>query len=178
MVEIHYLGFTKKAIQLFMLYNTLPQNKLWLASFRMEGKAMVWYQDLENSGIIADWEIFVKALLTRFDTSIYYDLMETLMRLRQLGSIEEYNVEFEHVSNRLRQLLESHKLSYFLTGLKYENRLPAKMFNPPDLGSGIDLVKIQEEHVKVSKKLLKGLPLVGQTVAKSKMYLVLINIWV
>lgn len=69
----------------------------------MEGKkAMVWYQNLENSRVIVDWDSFIKAFITRFGPSIYDDPMKILTKLRQVGSIEDYKVEFENVSNRLR----------------------------------------------------------------------------
>lgn len=65
---------------------------------------MIWYRDLENSNTIVDWESFVKVFLSRFGPSLYDDPMKTLTRLRQVGYVEEYKVEFEVVFNRLRQL--------------------------------------------------------------------------
>lgn len=50
--------------------------KMRLASFYMEGKAMIWYQNLENFGAIVDWETFGKTLLTRFGPSTYNDPVE------------------------------------------------------------------------------------------------------
>lgn len=94
-----------------MLYNTLPHHKLRLASLHMEGKAMVWYQDLENSNTIVDLETFVKAILVKFGSRSYDDPMETLTRLIQVHYVEEYKVEFETMSNRLKQLSDNHKLS-------------------------------------------------------------------
>lgn len=113
-----------KANQFFMFYNTLPHHKLILSSFHMESKAMVWFQDLKESGVIVDWEYFVKAFLTRFGSSSYDDLMEALTRLRQTGYVEEYKVEFEALSNRLKKFSEPHKLSYILSGLRDKIRLP------------------------------------------------------
>lgn len=42
---------------------------------------MVWFQDLEDPGVILDWESFVRAFLVRFGPSSYDDPMETLTRL-------------------------------------------------------------------------------------------------
>lgn len=96
------LAWFYKANQLFKLYNTKPQQKLRLASFHMEWKAMIWYQDLKNSGIVVDWNSFVNALITRFGPSIDDDSMEILTRLRQISSVEDYKVGSENVSNRLK----------------------------------------------------------------------------
>lgn len=95
-----------KTNQFFMLYNnTLRHQKLRLVSVHIEGKAMVWHQDLENSDTLVHRETFAKAFLVRFWPSPYDESMETLTRLRQVGSVE-YKVKFETVSNRLRQLSE------------------------------------------------------------------------
>ena len=40
-----------KANQYFKYYNVSPNEQLVLASFHMDGEALVWYQDCEESGI-------------------------------------------------------------------------------------------------------------------------------
>lgn len=89
------LGWFNKANQFVLLYNTMPQYRLRLASFHVEGKTMLWFQDLKNMRIITDLKTFVKAFVIRFGPSSYDEPMETLTRLRQTGSVEEYKVEFE-----------------------------------------------------------------------------------
>ncbi|XP_035548740.1 uncharacterized protein LOC118349222 [Juglans regia] len=150
------LGWLYKVNQFFLFYNTPPHHKVRLASFHMEGKAMVWFQEIESTGTFIDWEGFVRVFLARFGPNSYDDPMETLTRLRQTGSVEEYKVEFEAISNRLRRLSDSHKLSCFLSGLKDEIRFQVRMFNPPDLLAAFSLAKLQEEHLKSSKKGVKN----------------------
>ncbi|KAG2690918.1 hypothetical protein I3760_09G212500 [Carya illinoinensis] len=55
-----------KVTQFFSFHNTLPQHHLRLTSFHMEGKALVWFQDLDEFGALTSWEVFVKILLLRF----------------------------------------------------------------------------------------------------------------
>ena len=45
-----------KANQYFKYYNTPIAEKLMLASFHMEGEALVWFQDSEEVGLFANWE--------------------------------------------------------------------------------------------------------------------------
>lgn len=97
----------------------------------MVGKALIWFQDLEESGMLMNWNAFVKALLLRFGSSCYDDPMKALTKAK-----------FEVLSNRLRGLLENYKLSYFLSGLKDEIRLPTRNFSPMNLLSTYDLAKI------------------------------------
>jgi hypothetical protein len=67
----------------------------------MEGEALVWFQDAEESGQFSTWEAFVQALLIRFGPA-YDNPMEVLMRLRQTSSIVEYTSQFDALSNWLR----------------------------------------------------------------------------
>ena len=53
-----------------------------------------------------------------------------------------YKGQFETLSNRIRDLLENHKLSCFLSGLKDEVRLLVKMLNPKNLNEVFNLANI------------------------------------
>lgn len=59
------------------------------------------------------------ALLIIFGPNCYDDPMRALTRLKKSGLVEEYNNQFEKLSNRLRAL--SDQLSCFLSRLKNEN---------------------------------------------------------
>ena len=119
-----------KANQYFGYYQTLIVEKLLKASFHMDLGALIWFQEVEEAGVLFYWEYFVPALHVRFGTSAYDDPMEVLTRLRQTSTVALYKVEFEAVSNKVKSLSPLHKLSYFLSGLKDEIRLPVRMLNP------------------------------------------------
>lgn len=51
-----------------------------MASFHMEGEALVWFLDANATGQFPTWEAFLKALQTRFGPA-YDDPMETLTKL-------------------------------------------------------------------------------------------------
>ena len=127
-----------------------------MASFHMDGEALVWFQDCEALGVFVAWESFVEGLLIKFGSFAYEDPTEALTRLRQTSNVINYKGQFEALSNRIRDLSESHKLSYFLSGLRDEIRLPVKILNPKNLNEAFGLAKIQEEYVMSSKKFLKS----------------------
>lgn len=118
----------------------------------MEGKALVWFQELRTSNNLTTWSEFIKALQIRFGRGSYDDPMETLVKLKQTGSIEEYKSQFELLANRVVGLLDNLKLSCFLGGLSDEIRLPVRMFNPRTLTDAYSLAKIQEELILNTKK--------------------------
>ena len=126
-----------------------------MASFLMDGDALVWFQDCEATGVFLAWESFLEALLTRFRSFVYEDPMEALTRLRQTSNVVNDKGQFEALSNIIRDLSKNHKLNCFLSGLKDEVRLLMKMLNPKNLNEAFGLAKIQEEYLMSSKKIQK-----------------------
>jgi hypothetical protein len=60
--------------------------------------------------------------------------MELLTKLKQTHSIAAYKSQFELTSNRVRDLSDMHKLSYFMSDMKDEIRLAVKIQGPRNLG--------------------------------------------
>ena len=53
-----------------------------MASYHLDGEALIWFQEVEQARGFASWEVFVQALQTRFGTTTYNDPMEALTRLK------------------------------------------------------------------------------------------------
>ena len=100
---------------------------------------------------------------------MYEDPLESLTRLKQSSSVVVYIGQFEALSNKIRGLSNSHKLSYFLSGLKDEARLLVKMLNPKNLNGAFGLVKIQEEYLNSSCR--------GQRVPHKKSHITPFEMW-
>ena len=71
----------------------------------MEGKALVWYQDTDLFGYLPNWNVLAQSLMQRFGPSAYDDPMESLTRLKQLSSVDEYKERFEALFNRVRGVM-------------------------------------------------------------------------
>ena len=150
------VSWVYKANQYFRYYNTPIGEKLMLASFHMEGEALIWFQESEETEVFCDWEFLVQALHVRFGTTADDNPMETLTRLRQTTTMAMYKAQFEVLSNRIKGLSSSHKPSCFLSGLKDEIRLPVRMLNPQTLNEAFGLSKIQEEYNWSCKRSFKS----------------------
>jgi hypothetical protein len=144
MVKIQPIGLTRRTSSEY--YQTPLYQRIRIASFHMEGDVLIWFQDVDDAGQFPTWEAFLQALLTRFGPT-YDDPMESLMRLRQVSSMTDYTSQFEALSNRL---------SYFLTGLKDDIRLPVRMLHPPNLVAAFGLAKLQEEYPLTSRWPLRS----------------------
>ena len=69
-----------------------------MASFHLEGEALVWFQDADEAGLFPTWDYFLHALLTQFGP-IYDDPMKALKKLRQTTTVAESTSYFESLSN-------------------------------------------------------------------------------
>lgn len=74
-----------KVHHFFTFHNTLPQHCIRLASFHMEGQAVVWFQDMEELGQLTYWDAFVKAMLVIFGPNGDDNPIKALTSLRQTG---------------------------------------------------------------------------------------------
>jgi hypothetical protein len=127
------------------MYHTLDSQRLSISAFHMDGKALVWFQELKASNEITTWTDFVRAIQIRFGRGPYDDPMETLSKLKQDGSLDDYKNQFDILALKVQCLPDEYKLSCFLGGLKNEIRLPVRMFNPKTLVEAYSLARIQEE---------------------------------
>jgi hypothetical protein len=135
-------GWCYRASQFFDCYYMSDSQRFTISSFNMEGKALVWFQDMRNCNNLTTWNEFTKALQIRFGRSSYDDPMKSLVALKQIDSVEEYKSQFELLANRVVGLLENLKLSCFIRGLMEEIRLPVRMFNPKSMTDAYSLAKI------------------------------------
>jgi hypothetical protein len=147
-------GWTYKVNQFFEYYQTLMYQRVCIASFHMEGEALVWFQDADEAGQFPIWETFLQSLLTRFGPA-YDDPIKALTKLHQTSTVTEYTSQFESLSNRLCGFSDRNRLSCFLSGLNDEIRLQLRMLNPLTLVAAFGLAKLHKEYLISTKKSLK-----------------------
>ena len=81
-------------------------------------------------------------LIERFG-EVFDDPMAELMKIQQIGSMEEYHEAFDCIISRL-QLSDDHILSCFLGGLKKEIQMLVRMFQPNSVKRAFTLAKMYE----------------------------------
>lgn len=110
-------------------YATSPSRLSWIDS---------GLGDFLNNVCQSSWE-------ARFGPTIYADLVETLAKLRQVSSVVEYQTQFEILANRTEGLTGSFMICRFLSGLRDDIRLSAKMFKPTTLTTAFGSGQLKEE---------------------------------
>lgn len=80
--------------QYFDFHQTPANQRLLMASYHMEGEALIWNQHAINGGRFNGWESLVKALLVRFGLTVYNDPKEVLIRLKHITTVDAYKAQF------------------------------------------------------------------------------------
>jgi hypothetical protein len=94
--------------------------------------------DLGHTG---GWEEFVIALKVRFAPSAFDDPVGAFTKFKQTSTVEEYQTQFEILSNRIQGMSEEFKFSTFLIGLKEEVRIIVTMLKPNALTTTFGLAR-------------------------------------
>lgn len=143
-----------KCEQFFEVDETPSHTKVKIAAIHLQGRASQWHHMYMKSRLtreVPNWEEYVRAFSTRFDTSQYEDPMSELMYLRQTGSIQEYLDRFDELMNCL-ELTDQYAISCLLGGMNPEIAMRIKMFQPKTLQDVIGLAKMQEQVLQLSSK--------------------------
>ncbi|XP_038678483.1 uncharacterized protein LOC119979936 [Tripterygium wilfordii] len=153
-----------KSQQYFDYYQVPITKQVTTAKFYLEGKALVWFREVEQTGQITSFESLVTAVKSRFGTTPLVSPMVDLMRLRQEHTVEVYKEKFEEIILKIQDLSERHKLSCFIGGLKEEIRLSVQMLKPQSSNEAYELARMQQEILAVRKSNKSNAP--GATPAK------------
>jgi len=90
-----------------------------------------------------EWGYYKRAIIYRFGGGAFDDPLTDLMKLRQLGIMEQYQEKFDALLTRI-DLLVNHAVSYFLSALIGEIHTAVRMFRPQTLHEAYCLAKLQE----------------------------------
>lgn len=145
-------GWIYRAEQFFLYHQTPPNQRIKIASFHLEGKALQWFWWLDKAGAIYRWNDFTKTLMARFGPSGYDNPINLLAKLRQTASVQEHQEQFKSLANRTKGLNEAFMVSYFIAGLMDEILLGVQMFKPMSLAAATSLARLQEEKNLAAKR--------------------------
>jgi hypothetical protein len=90
--------------QYFDFQQTEEENKVLLTAYHLEEEAQLWYQIFKEDMEDISWEILEGALHVRFGPTQFEDFFGDQSKLRQVGSVKEYQCLFEKLFNRVGKL--------------------------------------------------------------------------
>lgn len=89
----------------------------------------------------------MEAIHTQFGLLAYEDPIGALTKLRQKGSLEDYQTKLKFLSKKISGLNKGFCISTFLSGLKDELRIIITMFKPNTLAAAFRLACLQDKGI-------------------------------
>ncbi|KAL9432532.1 hypothetical protein AB3S75_027545 [Citrus x aurantiifolia] len=159
-----------KVSQFFEYQGTTETQKVALASFHLEGEANQWWQWLHKAykeeGRTVIWADFEEELWARFGPTECEDFDEALSRVRQVGTLHDYQREFERLGNRVHGWTQKALVGTFMGGLKPEISDDIRMFKRKTLKEAISLARMQADQVQ--HKFSQPFPVSGTSTSNVK----------
>ncbi|GJY88516.1 retrotransposon-related protein [Tanacetum coccineum] len=128
----------------FSLLNTPADQWLKIVGFNLEGAAAEWFQWMTMNGLITTWARFEESVRNCFGPSEYEDPNGALSKLLQLGTVKDYQREFEKLMNRATDIPDSLLISFYISGLKLHLQREFLVSRPTTLGDAFSLALITE----------------------------------
>ncbi|XP_030479409.2 uncharacterized protein LOC115696659 [Cannabis sativa] len=135
-----------KINKFFDLHGVLPEVRLAMVAFHLEGAPSTWFQWMEKGGGFSNWESFIRALRMRFGVSIYDDPLGRISKLVQTGSVSSFQIEFESLMTQIKGVSEQYFLNFFVWGLKNEIRRELLLAKPIDLADAMAKAQLFEDR--------------------------------
>jgi hypothetical protein len=133
-----------------------------MSSFYMKGETLGWFKWMHDNNLLLDWFSFTKSLELRFGPSTYENHQAELFKLRQQGSVSDYQAQFKKLGNRVLGLPPDAILNCFISCLSSEIRHKMAIHKPVSISQDIGLAKLIEAKLKDSKpKYQKTFPPTG-----------------
>jgi len=140
-------GWIFKINQFFEYHDTPAHERLTIALFYMEGRALAWFQWMTSNGQLTSWPVFLQALQTRFAPSQYKDPTGALFKLTQKSTVNAYLAEFEDLANHVVGLPAPFLLRCFISGLSLEIRRDVQAMQPLTLSQAAGFARLQEDKL-------------------------------
>ncbi|KAH9704605.1 hypothetical protein KPL70_011534 [Citrus sinensis] len=132
-----------RILQFFEYQESTDEQKVSLASFHLEGEANQWWQWLRRAyreeNKLVTWNDFMEELWARFRPMECEDYNEALSRVKQIGTLRDYQREFERLGNRVSGWTQGALVGTFMGGLKPEiaNEIRMKTTRPPFVSQAV-----------------------------------------
>ena len=85
----------------FTILNTPVEQRLHVVSFNLDGDAAEWFRWMMRNNLITTWDVFLESVRNRFGPCKYEDPQGALSKLLQMGTMAQYQSEFEKFMNRV-----------------------------------------------------------------------------
>nr|VDD08912.1 unnamed protein product [Brassica oleracea] len=150
------IAWISKAKQYFAYQNIPPDHRVSFASYHLEDEANEWWQAtmkaLAEEETVVTWEVFEEEMRARFGPTAAEDFDEALSKIRQTGSLRDYQREFERLQNKVSGWTQKALIGSYVGGLKDAISDSIRMFQPKILKATIELAQMRDEQLQRQRK--------------------------
>ena len=149
-------AWLSKAKQYFT-YQEMPlDRRVSFASYHLEDEANEWWQAtskaLHEEHVPVTWDVFEEELWARFGPTAAEDFDEALSKIRQTGTLREFQREFERLQNKVSGWTQKALIGTYIGGLNDNISDGIRMFQPKTLKATIELARMRDEQVQRTRK--------------------------
>ncbi|KAG9450237.1 hypothetical protein H6P81_010202 [Aristolochia fimbriata] len=134
--------------QFFDYHEVEEDKRVSLASYYLDGEAWQWLASLWTDHDDISWDFFSGQFCASFEPSEFEDLHGALAKIRQKGTVREFIVEFERLSNQVRGWTIDAKIGCFASGLRKDIQAEVRSFRPTTLTKAKSFAVLQEEKLQ------------------------------
>lgn len=111
------LLFINRCESYFRQQRTMPEERVWMASYNMEDIAQFWFIQLQEDEGTPPWGRFKELLQLRFGPPLRSAPLFELSECRRTGTVEEYSNRFQALLPRAGRLDEDQRVQLYTGGL-------------------------------------------------------------
>ncbi|XP_052114450.1 uncharacterized protein LOC127745594 [Arachis duranensis] len=145
-----------RARQYLETFEIPMEQRIRVLSFHLVGAAYAWYRWGINNNMAYTCEAFLEAMVLRFGKNLYYDPRTAIKELKQSESVEEYQCQFEELTNRVNGLSEEWIISLFVAGLKEPLKCELLLAQPTSYVQAVSIAKLHEQKNAVTAGLARS----------------------
>ncbi|XP_043807599.1 uncharacterized protein LOC110608432 isoform X2 [Manihot esculenta] len=141
------LGWISRCQHFFKHQSTPDDEQVGLASYHLEGIAQLWYLQLIQDVPNPTWVEFVDQCNLRFGPPIRSNKLGELAKLKQTGTVEDYQTKFEILVSRAGTLGSNQKVQLYISGLQEYIAVEVELHQPKDLATAMSMSRLYERKL-------------------------------
>ncbi|KAK6248100.1 hypothetical protein QUC31_019665 [Theobroma cacao] len=152
------LGWLCRCKHFFCHQQTPEEEKVNLASFHLEGNAQLWFLQMEVDTPQPSWDEFKRQCHLRFGPPIRSHKLGELAKLRQSGTVADYQEKFEQLASQASTLTQAQKIELYISGLAEHIAVKVELHNLSDLATAMSISRLYERKGQPTRTPISEVP--------------------
>lgn len=146
------LAWLQRCEHFFKHQNTPEEEKVTLASYHLMGNAQYWLNELFDENPNPTWEELKQQCNLRFGPPVRSNKLGELAKLKQVGSVADYQTQFEILVPRAGKLTKDQKIQLYISGLKDHIAVEVELHQPTDLATAMSMSRLYEKRTPLPSR--------------------------